>query len=187
MLATTPDSRGQISPSASARSASFAENAFRYSARCACVRRGHGPSSNALRAAVTARSMSAACASATVKYVSSVVESMTSNVESVEGCTHSPPMKNLSACCNGTAGLSTTVIVAPSFRTQSGVAQVTGSLAGRAAEHELDDLVGDLGVDRLPGDEQPVVERARPGCRRARRRRRRARARRARPRGRPSW
>ena len=63
----TPDSRGQIWPRSSDRLLSSAPIARRYSARCSCVRRGHGPLSNAFLAALTACEMSAACASATVK------------------------------------------------------------------------------------------------------------------------
>jgi hypothetical protein len=48
--------------------------------------------SNAFRAASTAREMSAACASATVKYTCSVSESMTLIVESDDGATHCPPI-----------------------------------------------------------------------------------------------
>ena len=58
--------------------------------------RGHGPLSKADRAAATAASMSGACASATVRNTSSVALSITSMVESDEGATHSPPMKNRS-------------------------------------------------------------------------------------------
>ena len=46
---------------------SSAPTARRYSARCWWVSHGHGPLSNASRAASTAREMSAACASGTVK------------------------------------------------------------------------------------------------------------------------
>ena len=89
---STPDSRGQISPRSSDRASSPAASARRYSARSAWVSRGHGPSSKAERAAPTARSMSGACASATRKKSSSVLESTTSNTEVDEGDTHSPPM-----------------------------------------------------------------------------------------------
>ncbi len=58
--------------------------------------RGQGPSSKACRAAATAREMSASCAAATLKNSSSVPESITSILASDEGCTHWPPMKNLS-------------------------------------------------------------------------------------------
>ena len=54
--------------------------------------RGHGPLSNACLAASMAWFMSGACASATLKIARSVPESMTSNVESELGVTHSPPM-----------------------------------------------------------------------------------------------
>jgi hypothetical protein len=55
--ASTPDSRGQIWPTSSERFLSSAPIARRYSARCACVSHGHGPLSNASRAAPTAREM----------------------------------------------------------------------------------------------------------------------------------
>src|SRR5580658_1863791 len=96
-----PDSRGQIWPRSPARPLRAAPMARRYSARCACVSRGQGPSSNASRAASTARAMSAACASATLKYSFSVPESITSIMASDEGLTHSPPMKNRSGLRNG--------------------------------------------------------------------------------------
>jgi hypothetical protein len=64
---STPDSRGQIWPMSSERLFSSAPIARRYSARWSCVSDGHGPWSNASRAAPTAREMSAACASGTVK------------------------------------------------------------------------------------------------------------------------
>src|SRR5258707_2704952 len=50
--------------------------------------RGHGPRSNASRAAPAARSMSAAWASATLKNSSSVPESMTSILAAEDGVTH---------------------------------------------------------------------------------------------------
>ncbi len=67
MAASTPDSRGQIWPMSSARRFSSAPIARRYSARCSWVSHGHGPLSKASRAAPTAREMSAACASGTLK------------------------------------------------------------------------------------------------------------------------
>jgi hypothetical protein len=45
--------------------------------------------------------MSAACASATLKYNSSVPESTTSIIASEDGRTHSPPMKNRSVLRSG--------------------------------------------------------------------------------------
>ena len=68
--------------------------ARRYPARSACDRLAHGPESNAVRAAPTAREMSPAWASATVRKTSSLVESITLMVLSDDGLTHSPPMKN---------------------------------------------------------------------------------------------
>ena len=62
----SPDSRGHSWPRTSLRSWSPAPSARRYSARSACVSRDHGPSSNACRAAATARGMSAGAASAIV-------------------------------------------------------------------------------------------------------------------------
>ena len=64
---STPDSRGQIWPMSADRFFSSVPIARRYSARCSCVSQGHGPLSNASRAAPTARTMSAAWASGTVK------------------------------------------------------------------------------------------------------------------------
>jgi len=49
------------------RARSSSANAVRYSARSAWVILGHGPLSNASRAAPTAAAMSSFCASATVK------------------------------------------------------------------------------------------------------------------------
>jgi len=73
-------------------------------ARSACVMRGHGPSSNATRAAATARAMSGAAASATLKKRCSVAESITSICSSDDGGTHAPPMKNCSGCRRGAGG-----------------------------------------------------------------------------------
>src|SRR5262249_53079192 len=101
MLCNVPDSRGHSSPSASLRSMSAAAKARMYSARSAWVSVGHGPSSNAVRAASTARAMSAACASATLKATSSVPASMTSIWASDDGATHAPPMKKVSGWAIG--------------------------------------------------------------------------------------
>jgi hypothetical protein len=60
MACSTPDSRGQIWPTSSVRFFSSAPIARRYSACCSCDSHGHGPLSNASRAAPTAREMSAA-------------------------------------------------------------------------------------------------------------------------------
>ena len=54
----------------------------------------------------TARAMSASLASATLKKTSSVAESITSISASDDGSTHSPPMKNRSACTNEAAARS---------------------------------------------------------------------------------
>ena len=62
---------------------------------------GQGPSSNAVRAAPTARDMSSARASATLKKSSSVPASMTSIVASDDGATHWPPMKKRSGLLTG--------------------------------------------------------------------------------------
>ena len=69
-------------------------------ARSACVMRGQGPSSKAVRAAAMARSMSGACASATRRKTCSECESITSMVEPDDGATHSPPMKKRSGLPN---------------------------------------------------------------------------------------
>ena len=62
--------------------------ARKYSARSAWVSRGQGPLSNASRAASTARDMSGACASATLKKSCSVAGSITLIAASDDGCTH---------------------------------------------------------------------------------------------------
>ena len=62
-------------------------------------RRGHSPSSNAFRAASTARSMSAVVPSGTRPTTSSVCGEMTSMTSVPAGSTHSPPMKSLSWTC----------------------------------------------------------------------------------------
>jgi len=67
MVCSTPASRGQTCPISADRFASSVPIARRYSARCAWVSQGHGPASNASLAALTARSMSAAWDSGTVK------------------------------------------------------------------------------------------------------------------------
>ena len=69
------------------------------SARSAGSIRGHGPSSNARRAAATALSMSAGLASGTRAMTSSVWGEVTSMVADVAGATHSPPMNSLSCTC----------------------------------------------------------------------------------------
>src|SRR5687768_13821615 len=67
----------------------------RTSARSAGGVRGHGPSSNAWRAAATARSTSAASASGTWPTTSSVEGETTPKRPVAVGSTHRPPMKNL--------------------------------------------------------------------------------------------
>src|SRR5579871_2226865 len=63
--------------------------------------RGQGPLSKALRAAATARLISAACASAMLKNNSSVPELTTSIFDALEGDTHCPLMKNRSGWARG--------------------------------------------------------------------------------------
>ncbi len=63
-------------------------------ARSAASMRGHGPSSNARRAAATAASTSAGCASGTVAITSSVTGDMTSITLSLDGATQRPPMNS---------------------------------------------------------------------------------------------
>ena len=104
LLATlwvVPDSRGHTSARASSRSRTAVPSARRYSARSAWVKRGHGPSSNAARAASTARETSSAFASGTRNAISSVPASITSIVASDDGATQEPPMKNASGCVSG--------------------------------------------------------------------------------------
>jgi hypothetical protein len=67
-----------------------------FSARSAAVVRGHGPRSNALRAAATARSMSAFDPSGTRAITSSVDGEMTSIWFELAGSAHCPSMKSLS-------------------------------------------------------------------------------------------
>src|SRR5215213_3082776 len=62
-------------------------------------RRGHSPSSKAVRAAATARSMSAVVPSGTRPTTSSVWGEMTSMTSEPAGSTHSPPMKSFSWTC----------------------------------------------------------------------------------------
>ena len=87
------------------RSRSPAAIARMYPARSAWVILGHGPMSNASRAAAIALAMSSGPAAATWKYGCSVAESITSICEGVEGATHRPPMKNWSGWCNGAVRL----------------------------------------------------------------------------------
>jgi hypothetical protein len=61
-------------------------------ARSRSLVRGHTPSSNARRAAATARSMSGSAASATVAMVAAVEGSTTSKRRPETGSTHSPSM-----------------------------------------------------------------------------------------------
>ncbi len=73
-----------------------AETLVKMAARSAGAMRGQGPSSKAVRAAATARSMSAVVASGTEAKTSSVVGLITSIVPVPDGDTHSPPMNNRS-------------------------------------------------------------------------------------------
>ncbi len=57
---------------------------------------GHGPLSNAARAAATAASTSAAAASGTLPTYSPVAGQCTSMTSEVDGSVHLPPMKSLS-------------------------------------------------------------------------------------------
>ena len=61
--------------------------------------RGHSPSSKAVRAACTARSMSAVVPSGTRPTTSSVWGEMTSMTSEPAGSTHSPPMNSFSWTC----------------------------------------------------------------------------------------
>jgi len=79
-----------------ARACSAADKRAIASARSLAAMRGHGPSSNARRAAATARSMSSVVASGTLAMVSSVRGEITSSVSRPVDATHSPPMKSLS-------------------------------------------------------------------------------------------
>ncbi len=69
------------------------------SARSAGAIRGHGPRSNASRAAATARSMSSMVDTGTRPITSSVAGDTTSSVSLPDGATHLPPMKNESLIC----------------------------------------------------------------------------------------
>ena len=79
-----------------ARDCNAPERRLRPSARSSGIMRGHGPVSNAARAAAMALSMSAGDASGTVPMTSSVWGEMTSMTPLPSGFTHSPPMNNLS-------------------------------------------------------------------------------------------
>jgi hypothetical protein len=91
---------------------------------------GHGPSSNAWRAAPTAFDMSASLASATLKKSCSVAESITSIVASEDGFTHSPPTKNRSGLRSG--AVASVVLTGRSLR-RSAVA-IVGVTRPRAGE-----------------------------------------------------
>ena len=82
------------SESAGRRAVSSAATLRRAAARSAVESLGHGPLSNASRAAATARSTSFSWASANVISTSSVTGEMSVSVSLELGSTHSPPMKN---------------------------------------------------------------------------------------------
>jgi hypothetical protein len=105
MPCTTPDSLVQICARSSTRlDISFAI-ARKYLARSACFMRGHGPRSNALRAAATARFTSASCASATRANSSSVPLLITSITDVLDGEAQLPSMKKRSGCLIGAAAV----------------------------------------------------------------------------------
>ena len=73
-----------------------AATAVRMAARSAGAMRGHGPWSNAVRAAATALSMSASVPSGTRATTSSVDGEITAMVSVPSGATQSPPMNKRS-------------------------------------------------------------------------------------------
>src|SRR6516225_6053127 len=85
---------------------SFAKWSLRSSSSCSAVAMtaarslggvvGHGPLSNAARAAATAASTSAAAANGTLPTYSPVAGQCTSMISEVDGSVHLPPMKSLS-------------------------------------------------------------------------------------------
>ncbi|NCL73421.1 hypothetical protein AIIKEEIJ_00858 [Rhodococcus sp. YH1] len=94
--AGAPSSRVKASAISGMRFFTSFPTRTRISARSAGVIRGQGPSSNALRAAATARSMSASRASGTVAMTSPLIGEITSITASLDGSTHDPPMNSLS-------------------------------------------------------------------------------------------
>src|SRR5436190_2085177 len=137
----TPDSLVQICARSSVRLAISFAIARRYWARSACFMRGHAPRSNAWRAAATARSISAFCASATFVNNSSVPLLITSIFAELEGAAQVPSMKKRSGCLSGAevAGSVTGV----SFGVRLGLAAGSYcSLGFQAHPDERDQLVG---------------------------------------------
>ena len=98
-LQSTPDSRGQVWPSVGALGVQRAGRARAGSRR---ARRGSCAATGPRRTPRARRPRRAPCRRPAPrrreKNSSSVPESMTSIVASVDGCTHSPPMKNRSVC-----------------------------------------------------------------------------------------
>ena len=94
--------------------------------------RGHSPSSKAVRAAATARSMSAVVPSGTRPTTSSVCGEMTSMTSEPAGATHSPPMKSLSWTCMVFSCVERVVVVRFRLRSRRGrPCRPTGSRACR--------------------------------------------------------
>ena len=94
----------QASASSGCRAASWAPTSRSFAARSATDVPGHGPWSNASRAAATARSMSPSFASAKVSTTSSVDGETTGSVSAVVGSTHSPPTKSECGCAIESVG-----------------------------------------------------------------------------------
>ena len=91
-----PISRVMISAMSPISAVICAATADRMAARSAGVMRGHGPWSNAVRAAATALSMSASVPSGTRPTTSSVAGEITAMVSVPSGATQSPPMNKRS-------------------------------------------------------------------------------------------
>ena len=87
-----PFSEEMVSARSCARAWSEADRRPMAAARSTGVMWGHGPSSNALRAAATARSASPVDACGTWPITSSVAGEITSMTSEPSGATHSPPM-----------------------------------------------------------------------------------------------
>src|SRR5262245_40728329 len=135
----TPDSRTHVSAKASARPVQASAILLSQTARSACVMRGHGPSSKALRAAATARSTSSTWASATDRKTSSFALSRTSMRERDDGSTHSPPMKKRSGlriCC-WTASMGIVPPVLSVFDDGDGIGSSEAPEARRVVAHDL--------------------------------------------------
>src|ERR1035437_4731441 len=92
-----PDSQAQARFMSSSRRSISSQSLVQIATRSSIDIFGHGPRSNAMRAAFTALSASIVEGSDTLATTSSVDGETTSKMPSVAGSTHSPPMKSLSS------------------------------------------------------------------------------------------